>query len=199
MFLRYIFVAFILFIGYYSVPILLPIFKPEKLAAFYQKHHLEKTGALKWEDLQNHPLPQDFADMLGWEEMAKKTAKAYNSLDDNEKKSTIIFCDNYGQAGALNYYAHKYNLPQTYSDNASFLYWLPDSEHFENVVLITGDEQEMQHPFIKEFQSAVLKDSITNFYAREKGSLIIVLRGPNADFRKSFKEKINKDKAKASW
>ena len=31
-----------------------------------------KTDLLKWEDLQHHPLPQDFSDMLGWEEMAAK-------------------------------------------------------------------------------------------------------------------------------
>lgn len=198
-FLRYIFVAFILFIGYYSVPILLPIFKPAKLAAFYQRKYIEKTGALKWEDLKNHPLPQDFADMLGWEEMAKKTSLAYNSLDSNEKKSTIIFCDNYGQAGALNYYAKRYHLPEAYSDNASFLYWIPDSMQVENIVLVTDDKDEMQHSFIRDFQSAELKDSITSLYAREKGSLIIVLKSPNADFKKFFKEKIKKDKAKTSW
>lgn len=198
-FRRYIFIAFILYIGYFSLPLLLPVFRPQKLASFYRKHHLEKTGALKWEDLQNHPLPQDFADMLGWDEMAQKTAAAYNTLDSAEKKRTILFCDNYGQAGALMYYAKKYHLPEAYSDNASFLYWIPANLCFDNIILVTGDRQEMRHPFVKDFQSAVLMDSITNPYAREKGSLIFLFKNGNDTFKKMFSEKIRKDQIKASW
>ncbi len=178
------------------VPIAIPIFIPEKLNAFYKKTHAEKTGALKWEDGKNHPLPQDFADMLSWEEMAKKMSKAYNTLDSNEKRMAILFCDNYGQAGAVNFYSPKYNLPQAYSDNASFLYWIPDSFHFDNLVLLTDDKNEMQHAFIKNFTSAVLFDSITTPYAREKGDLILVLKNGNADFKKMMIEKLEKDKRK---
>jgi Dolichyl-phosphate-mannose-protein mannosyltransferase len=197
--LRYVFVLIPACLGYFFIPIALPIFEPGKLAAFYEKKHFEKTGLLKWEDLKSHPLPQDFADMLGWEEMSKKMATAYNTLDSNEKKNTILFCDNYGQAGAVNYYAAKYHLPEAYSDNASFLYWMPDRLNFDNIVLLTDDEQEMQHAFIKNFKSAVLMDSVTNSYAREKGSLIIVLKGPDEKFKKFLIEKIEKDKAKVKW
>lgn len=197
--LRYVFVLVPLCLGYFIVPVLLPIFEPTKLAAYYAKTNMAKTGALKWEDLKNHPLPQDFSDMLGWEEMSKKMATAYNMLDSNEKKHTLVFCDNYGQAGAVNYYRSKYNIPEAYSDNASFLYWMPDKLDFDNFVLLTDDEEEMQHPFIKNFASAVLTDSVTSYYAREKGDLIIVLRGADSTFKKFFIKKIEKDKAKVKW
>jgi Dolichyl-phosphate-mannose-protein mannosyltransferase len=198
-FLRYVFIIIPLGIGYVFLPIALPLYEPGKLAAFYEKRHTEKIGVLKWEDQKNHPLPQDFADMLGWEEMTKKMAVAYNTLDSNEKKRTILFCDNYGQAGSVNYYAGKYHIPEAYSDNASFLYWMPEILNFDNIVLITDDHQEMHHEFIKNFASAVLIDSVTNLYAREKGSLIIVLKGPNEQFKKFYIEKIEKDKAKVKW
>jgi hypothetical protein len=198
-FLRYVFVIIPLAIGYVFLPIALPLYEPDKLSAYYEKNQTEKLGALKWEDQKNHPLPQDFADMLGWEEMAKKMAAAYNSLDSNEKKHTILFCDNYGQAGAVNYYAGKYHIPEAYSDNASFLYWMPDNLAFDNIVLVTDDHEEMQHEFIKNFASAVLTDSVTNLYAREKGSLIIVLKGPDEQFKKFYIEKLEKDKAKVKW
>ena len=155
--------------------------------------HTEKTGALKWEDLQNHPLPQDFADMLGWEEMTQKMAKAYYSLDSSERAHTFLFCDNYGEAGAVNYYRFKYHLPEVHSDNGSFLYWMPRNIHIDNLVLVTDDPNEMQHPFIKDFASAVLVDSITNKYAVERGTLIIVFKGANEAFNKMFREKIEKD------
>lgn len=180
-------------LGIFLIPLYLPLFKPEKLAAYYKSYHAEKTGALKWEDLKNHPLPQDFADMLGWKEMTEKVSAAYSTLSDEEKKHTIIFCDNYGEAGALNFYGPKYKLPDAYSDNASFLYWLPDSVHLDNVVLVTDDKNEMQHDFIHDFASAKLTDSITSIYSKEYGSLIIVLKGANEKMKEIFREKIQKD------
>ncbi len=185
--------------GLFIIPILLPVLPPQPLANFYVKMNTEKTGALKWEDLKSHPLPQDFADMLGWKEMAQKVAAAYETLTPEEKKHTLLFCDNYGQAGAVNLYAKQYHLPQPYSDNASFLYWLPNNIYIDNLLLVTDDKNEMQHPFIKNFSSAKLCDSVTNIYAREQGSLIILLKGANADFNKMFQEKIAKDKAEFKY
>ncbi len=193
---KYVFIIIPFLIGIGFIPVALPVAKPEDLQKYYQLMNTEKTGALKWEDLQNHPLPQDFADMLSWKEMTQKAATAYNKLDSNEKKHSILFCDNYGEAGAINFYGKKYNLPEAYSDNGSFLYWMPDSLRFDNLILITDDKNEMQHPFIKDFDSAEVSDSITNIYAREKGTLIIVLKGANAGFNEMFKNKIQDDKAK---
>ena len=155
---------------------------------------MKDAGVLKWEDLQNHALPQDFADMLGWREMAEKTAKAYHSLNDSEQKRTMIFCDNYGMAGAVNFYRHQYNLPEAYSDNASFLYWLPDSIKWDNILLITSDKDEMQHDFIKYFQSARITDSTTVPFSREEGDFIILLQGASEKMKDFFRKKIEADK-----
>ena len=194
-YLRYVFVAIIFLIGVPFVPALLPTASPEKLENYYRTVGFSKTNLTKWEDLKHHPLPQDFSDMLGWEEMAKKMSDAYEKLDSVEKKQTVLFCDNYGQAGAVNFYGKKYHLPEAYSDNASFLYWLPDTSRVVNLVLLTDDEHEMEHPFIKDFSSAIVNDSITNPYARERGDLIITLKGANDAFNQMFREKIARDKA----
>jgi 4-amino-4-deoxy-L-arabinose transferase-like glycosyltransferase len=195
-FLRYCIIAWAVVFGVYSSMVLLPMQKPAQLAQTYVTIHAAKTGALRWEDLQNHPLPQDFADMLGWEEMAQKTGAAYNRLSEEEKKQTIIFADNYGMAGAINFYRKKYRLPEAYSDNASFLYWLPDQLPIKNLLLITDDQEEMQHAFIRDFSDASICDSVTSPYARERGDLIIILKGANNAFRQFFKEKIEEDKRK---
>jgi hypothetical protein len=97
-------------------------------------------------------------------------------------------------AGAVTFYAKKYQLPEAYSDNASFLYWLPDTMHIDNLLLLTDDPNEMQHDFIKDFSSAVLTDSITTPFARERGDFVILLKGANEKFNQFFKEKIQKDK-----
>jgi 4-amino-4-deoxy-L-arabinose transferase-like glycosyltransferase len=195
-FLRRVFASFIILSGIYFTLIGVPMMPPAKLAAFYHYTHAEGKGILRWEDQQDHSLPQDFADMLGWEEMAEKTALAYHSLDSSQQANTIIFCDNYGMAGAVDYYGKKYRLPDAYSDNASFLYWIPDSIRFQNLVLLASDPEEMQHPFIQEFEHASLVGKVTNPYARENGTQIILLTGASDAFRKFFQEKLNADRLK---
>ncbi|HEV2355445.1 MAG TPA: glycosyltransferase family 39 protein, partial [Puia sp.] len=193
-------VAFSLFMAVQLVPLLLPFKAPAPLAEYYVHHPLAReAGALRWEDLRNHSLPQDFADMLSWEEMTQKVAAAYASLDSTEKAHILLFCDNYGEAGAVNYYGPKYHLPPAYSDNASFLYWMPaDYDRFDVFLLVTDDRQEMQHRFIKEFKEARLVDSIANPYAREDGSLVILFKGPSDAFREAFREKIDRDKLRTT-
>jgi hypothetical protein len=177
------------------IPVALPVFAPPQLADFYKKTHAEKTGALRWEDQENHPLPQDFSDMLGWEEMAQKTAAAWHALTPAEQQQTIIFCDNYGQAGAVAFYGKKYGIPQPYSGNASFLYWMPAHIKVVNLLLVTDDSTDMQKPFVKEFASATLCGSITTPYAREHGSQVIMLKGANEKFNQFFKDKIDGKRA----
>lgn len=198
--LRCVMLLFALRLGYSAIVINLPFLPPAQLARFYADHPLvSKVGALRWEDMEDHPLPQDFSDMLGWKEMTAKVAKAYNMLDSSEKSQAFLFCDNYGEAGAVDYYGPRYHLPQVNSDNASFLYWLPeDYDRFNVFVLVTDDQQEMQHAFIHEFVSAQLVDSITTPYAREHGTLIILLKGPSERFRAAFREKIEKDREKTT-
>lgn len=197
--LRYTFIVFAVVLGIYIIPIGLPIFPPKELADTYKKLHVENTGALKWEDLKNHPLPQDFSDMLSWKEMTQKVNKAYTMLNDSEKQNVFIFCNNYGMAGAVNYYGTKYQLPPAYSDNASFLYWIPPDINVKNFILVSDDPNEKQHDFAKGFQSVTKVDSVTNAYAREHGDYIYLFIGADENFRKFFKEKIAKDKAEFKY
>ncbi len=192
--------GFSLFVGIRLVPLLLPFRPPAALANYYVRHPLaRKVGTLRWEDLQDHALPQDFADMLSWEEMTRKVSKAYASLDSAEKAHTLLFCDNYGEAGAVNYFGPAYQLPAAYSDNASFLYWMPpDFDRFDVVLLVTHDKDAMQHAFMKEFKTVQLVDSIQNPYAVEDGTLIILMKGASDTFRKAFRDKIDRDKLKTT-
>lgn len=197
--LRIAFVVFPVTIGLLFLPIALPILPPQQLADLYIKMNTAKTGLLKWEDLKDHPLPQDFSDMLGWEEMTQKVAKAYNMMSDAEKADASIFCNNYGMAGAVNYYGPKYNLPAAYSDNASFLYWLPAKPKMTNFVLVSDDPDEQQHDFAKGFKAVIKVDSVTSEYAREKGDYIYLFKGADANFQQFFEEKIAADKAEFKY
>ncbi len=196
--LRYMAVIFSVTFGVFSMPLLLPLFPPEELADTYKKMGFGVEGALKWEDQKVHSLPQDFSDMLGWEEMAKKVGDAYKKLTEEEKEKTIIFCDNYGMAGALKYYAEKYNLPEVYSNKASFLLWIPDSLKYDNVIVIVSDTDELNRNYTSNFKSSEISDSVQTKHARERGDIICVLKGANDKFKDFFRKKVEKTKKDAA-
>ncbi len=75
--IRFAAVSLILLLSAPFIPLLLGVQSPGNMAAFNKKMGLEKLGLLKWEDQKQHPLQQDFADMLGWEELAQKSENIF--------------------------------------------------------------------------------------------------------------------------
>lgn len=177
--LRYVFVFIPIILGFFILRLLLPIQKPETLAAWYEKRGLNKTGSFKWEDQQYHPLPQDYADMIGWKLLAEKTAALYKSLPDSQQKRTLIYCRGYYTAGALNYYSKTVGLPTVYSDNASFLFWMPDHFNFKHLILIGKNMPDQDDIVFQQFEKHTVKDVIDYPLFRETGTKIILFENGN--------------------
>lgn len=148
-------------------------------------------GILRWEDGKDHELPQDFADMLGWKELAKKVDQAYAKLPEDEK--TLVICDNYGQAGAINYYSEYDNI-HAVSMNADYINWFDFSEPFMNLIMVKDiwDKDSNRTREKAFFEKVELKDSITHRFAREKGTRVYVLTKAKIDIRPILKEEIAK-------
>ncbi len=170
------------------IPVVLPVWKPARLSDYYKRTGFDKSGALKWEDLQNHPLPQDFADMLGWKELAGKVSLAFASLPDSTKEKTMIHCRNYGQAGAITYYGK--GLPQVNTDNASFLFWMPDKYQVRNILLVAEDQPDKDDIVFQQFQRITVLDSITNPLAREYGTKIILFENGNEQLNRLIENSV---------
>ena len=156
------------------VPLVLPTMSPEKLAAFYEEKGVAKIGLLKWEDQRDHDLPQDFADMLGWKEITEKTERFFNSLPDSTKSNSAIYCRHYGFAGSLKFFGQgKLFRSKVFSDNGSFLLWIPDDLYFSNLIFLGRrmpgkDDEVFQH-----FEKVTVVDSVTNKLSRQYGDKII--------------------------
>lgn len=193
-------VAFSVVLGCYLDMIALPMLPPEQLAAFYKQNpFFRRLGFLRWEDQKNHALPQDFADMLGWKELAVKTAKVYHSLDSAGANSTVLDADNYGEAGALDYYGPAYGLPPAMGHSANYLLWTPEDFYsHDDFILTTDDRGEIHGDFMKLFAYAAVADSVSTPYAREFGSYILLMKQPNAEARKIWKEYYEEPRRKVS-
>lgn len=131
----------------------------------------------------------DYADMLGWQELARKTDSAYLSISHN-RDATLIICDNYGQAGAINYYS-KQNL-MAYSFRADYRDWFDLDKKYTNLIRIKNgweieDEWKQTSPY---FETAVITDSITNPYSRERGTAIFVFENANISINNAIKDEL---------
>ncbi len=192
----YAFAFLIVLFNWMIMPLLLPIWKPEKLDTFYKKIGEEH----KWEDLKTHPLPQDFADMLGWKELTEKSEKAfYTGLPDTARSNTIIYCRNYGQAGSLKFYGEN-SLFKTrvVSDNGSFLLWIPDTLTFKHILFIGRQLPKKDDEVFQHFEKITVIDSVTNTYSRQFGDKIIFFQNVDStglklasDGLKKMKEEFN--------
>lgn len=92
--------------------------------------------SVKSEDTKLAALPQHFADRLGWEELAQAVSDTYRSLPEPERKECRIFCGNYGEAGAIDYYSEKYGLPGAISGHLSYYYWGYDGYNGKCLIIV---------------------------------------------------------------
>ncbi len=129
--------------------------------------------------------------MFGWEELAAKVARQYNALTPEQRQHTIIYPDNYGQAGALHHFGKQYNLPEPVCLASSFALWAPDQIDAQYVIFINSTRYwNATEVFTPMVESCVQVDSITNPYAVEKGTAILLLTHPKPAFFGRYKAKL---------
>jgi hypothetical protein len=68
-------------------------------------------------------LPQFYADMFGWEGLARDVSEVYLSLAPEERTKAVVMAHNYGEAASLEYYADKYALPRVISMHNNYWIW----------------------------------------------------------------------------
>ncbi|HSC55411.1 MAG TPA: glycosyltransferase family 39 protein [Phnomibacter sp.] len=185
-------------LGLVAIPHLLPMFPPQKQAAFYNTINGNNEPSHQWEDLKKHPLPQDFADMMGWKEIAAMVAKQYHALPDSMQQHTMLYCRGYFTASALNYYRHTFGLPEAHSDNGSYLLWMPDSFSFKHLLLVGRRMPDSDDEVFNHFKSRQILDSLQLPLAREDGMRVIFFKDGDSDMNRLVAEGIAEEKKKFS-
>jgi hypothetical protein len=176
------------------LPLVLPILSLNSTLAsfrFAQKNMPFLNFITTWEDRKQHPLTQDYADMLGWDEMAQKVAKTYHSLTPEQQKNTQIFADNYGEAGAIHHYRHKYNLPEVVSLNSSFELWAADDLNAHYIIYVDDDDNVERRigPIVESYRKT---GEVLNPLAREKGTRIYLLVNPSPKLNEVYRKELAK-------
>ena len=101
-------------------------------------------------------LMQQYADMFGWENQVATVAKVYHSLTPDEKTRAIIICDNYGEAGAIDFLGKKYGLPRASSGHNNYWFWGPGNWNADVVIAVGADREDVAAAFEEVEEAAIV-------------------------------------------
>lgn len=142
---RQMYIALLVITGALLMPFALPLLSPERYITYSQLLHVSPP---RIENRQTSALPQLFADRFGWPEMAQAVAKAYFEIPEPERSQTSIFGQDYGQAGAIDFYGPALGLPKALSGHLTYWYWGPRN-YTGGTMLIMGDNRRQLETFFK--------------------------------------------------
>ena len=153
------FTTILIFTGVLLSPLALPVLTVQQYLDYTQTVGLAPP---KFENNRPGTLPQLYADMFGWEPMAQKVAAYYNSLPANERARTGIFANDYGEAGAIDFFGPRYGLPPAISGHQNYWFWGPHGYTGESLIVLGDNEETLKRECDSVTQIAMLDDK----YAR---------------------------------
>ena len=106
-----------------NLPVMLPILPREATAQYIVRAGME--WALGTNRGGSDLLPQDFADQLGWRHQVATVARVYHALPPDDQRQAVIAGDNYGEAGAIEFYRGRYGLPSPICGCGSYWFFGP--------------------------------------------------------------------------
>lgn len=142
--LRFAYPAVMVLGGALLAPIAIPVLPAETYIRYTGALHLQQP---RIETSKLGPLPQIYADQFGWPEMVAAVAGVYNGLPPDVRAKTAIFAQNYGQAGAVDLFGPRYGLPPAISGHQSYFLWGPRSYTGESVIVMDGEQRELESRF----------------------------------------------------
>ncbi|HXW57165.1 MAG TPA: glycosyltransferase family 39 protein [Candidatus Cybelea sp.] len=130
--------------GALFAPLGAPLLQAETYIRYTRALHL-RPPAIETHKLG--PLPQLYADQFGWPEMTLTVARVYNGLPPEVRAKTAIFGQNYGQAGAIDFFGPKYGLPPAIGGHQSYFLWGPRNYTGESMIVLDDDQERLEQLF----------------------------------------------------
>ncbi len=163
--------VFLLVEGALTAPLAVPILPPDQLVSYinylpFKLPHSEHTQ-------ESAILPQNYADQFGWPEMVATVAQARSEIPATERSDCGIFAQDYGQAGAIDFFGPRYGLPPALSGHQTYFLWGPRG-YSGNCLIVVGDNPERLEQLFDQVELAGTSD---NAYALERHIPVFICKG----------------------
>jgi len=158
--------------GAWFAPLVVPVLSVDQFIAYM--HKLPFDVPRSEHSHERAVLPQHYADQFGWEEITAKTAEAWSKLSAEEKTDCGIFAQDYGQAGAIDFFGKRYGLPPALSGHQTYYLWGPRGYSGQCMIVLDDDKETLEQLFEHvEFVGT----SADNPYALEREISVWICKG----------------------
>ena len=191
--LRVFVITLLIIPNFLLLPIVLPVLPLNQTLAFFRFTREKLPGInfiVTWEDHKLHATTQDYADMMGWNEMAAEVNQAWKSLTPEQQKHTQIYADNYGEAGAIHHFSKQYHLPDVISLNSSFTLWAPDNLGAQYIIYVDNKDGGNIKKFASYLESYRKIGEVHNLLAVENGTGVFLLVHPLPQLNERYRTEL---------
>ena len=125
-------------------PLVVPLLPP---ATYVQYAAALRFSIKNSEGKETAALPQFFADMFGWEELAAHVSAVYRHLPPAERAQAVVYAQNYGEAAALEHYRKQYALPPVTSGHNTYWLWGYGTDELQVMIIVGGEREDHLRSF----------------------------------------------------
>ncbi len=158
--------------GAWLAPVVMPVLPVEQFISYMAK--LPFAVPRSEHSHMRAILPQHFADEFGWEEIVASVNQAYGRLSPEERPGCGIFAQDYGQAGAIDFFGRRYGLPPALSGHQTYFLWGPRG-YSGNCLIVLDDSRESLERLFEHVK--YVGKSADNPYALERELPVFICRG----------------------
>jgi len=168
--------------GLLLLPMGLPVLPVETFIAYERALHITPSTS---ENQKLDRLPQYWADMFGWPELAASMARVYGTLSPEERGRAYILVDNYGEASAINFFGPALGLPPAISGHNAYFSWGPGPNPDADLMIDMNATVEDDGKFCQDARlGGIHRHPYAMPYERELG--IVVCRGMHQPLSRVF-------------
>jgi hypothetical protein len=158
--------------GAHLAPVVVPILPPDDFLA-YTKYLPFKLPVMEHSHARA-ALPQWYSDQFGWKEIENEAAVAWNRIPADERHDCGIFAQDYGQAGAIDFFGRRDGLPPALSGHQTWFLWGPRG-YSGDCMIVLDDRKEVLERLWERVE--YVGTSADNPYALEKQIDVFLCKG----------------------
>ncbi len=154
-----------------------------------------KFARIEKED-NRYKIPfQEYYSQSLWDNTLSAIKQTYDDLPENEQQNCLIWGKHYKEAGAVNLYRDKYQLPKSFSYHGSFYLWAP-AGNIPNTIIAFSDRGAGIDFWQAYFHTVIEREKVYDQYADDDEDLwrtIYICKDPKQDFddlKEIFKNRI---------
>ena len=153
-------------------PVVMPVLPVDQYIAYQAKLPIRPPRSEH--SHERAVLPQHFADQFGWHEIVSEVVVAWNRIPVAERADCGIFAQDYGQAGAIDWFGPQFGLPPSLSGHQTWFLWGPRG-YSGNCLIVLDDSRETLEKLYTDVE--YVGDSPDNPYALERNIPVFICRG----------------------